>query len=325
MRIFFFLIVIFLYAPSSHSIYIQTVSSSNTPSLTLTELKNYDLTNAYQIFLESGDDFNSIIKSYSTNDGYWWWTCDGTHFNGSEVDSFDFSNCSSVVSRFDITNPSRLKQFQNWQATINIGPTGDTTVPFIFLIGQSSLNVDQFSTYIDDGSTASDSFDGDITDSISITGFVDTNNVGTYYINFNVTDQAGNVAQQVTRSITVNSVNSAVPVITLLGSLSITLIEGDIFFDSGATASDDDDGNITDQIFISGTVDTNTIGTYTLFYNVFDSDGNAANQVTRTILVESAPVENVSSEQLEKTIITIAITAFSIFGFTTGMTFRFDS
>jgi hypothetical protein len=35
--------------------------------------------------------------------------------------------------------------------------------------------------------------------------------------------------------------------------------------------------------------------------------------------------DSVDSEVLEHTILTIAMTAFSIFGFTTGMTYRFDS
>jgi len=109
----------------------------------------------------------------------------------------------------------------------------------------------------------------------------------------------------------------------LLGSSSITLTEGDTFSDSGATASDAEDGNLTTNIQITGTVDTSVLGTYSLFYNVSDSDGNAANQLTRTIIVEAAPVSNVNVEDLEKTLVTIAMTFSALFGFYSAMTTRF--
>jgi hypothetical protein len=40
---------------------------------------------------------------------------------------------------------------------------------------------------------------------------------------------------------------------------------------------------------------------------------------------EEPSLDGVNSEVLQMTILTISMTAFSIFGFTTGMTFRFDS
>jgi hypothetical protein len=201
----------------------------------------------------------------------------------------------------------------------------DITIPQISLIGPSIIDIDQNSTFNDLGATASDDTDGDITNNIITNNSVDVSIVGSYFVTYDVIDLAGNSADQVTRTVNIISFNSSLPFINLLGSSSITLTKGDIFSDFGATASDDVDGDITNQILISGSVDTDTVGIYTLFYNVFDSDGNAANQVSRTITVNAVPSENVTSEQLEKTIITIALTAFSIFGFTTGMTFRFDS
>lgn len=79
------------------------------------------------------------------------------------------------------------------------------------------------------------------------------------------------------------------PVITLLGSSSLSLTQGSPFTDPGATASDDRDGNITARIVRTGSVNTATAGTYTLRYEVQDAAGNAATPVTRTVVV-SAPV-----------------------------------
>ena len=48
--------------------------------------------------------------------------------------------------------------------------------------------------------------------------------------------------------------------------------------DSGATAADNYDGDLTSSIAIVNNVDTSTVGTYTVTYNVSDTSGNAAVQ-----------------------------------------------
>jgi hypothetical protein len=52
--------------------------------------------------------------------------------------------------------------------------------------------------------------------------------------------------------------------------------------DPGVEAHDVRDGNITSNITVSGTVDVNTTGTYTLTYSVSDAAGNEAS-ITRTV------------------------------------------
>jgi hypothetical protein len=84
------------------------------------------------------------------------------------------------------------------------------------------------------------------------------------------------------------------PVITLLGDASVTVTEGDTYTDAGATASDDVDGNITANIATVNPVDTNTPAVYTVTYNVSDSAGNAATEVTRTVTVQAAAAGTIS-------------------------------
>ena len=78
------------------------------------------------------------------------------------------------------------------------------------------------------------------------------------------------------------------PVITLNGVDPINLIVGSTFIDPGATAIDNVDTIVT--VASTGTVDTATMGTYTITYNASDVAGNVAISVTRTVNVNITPV-----------------------------------
>ena len=76
------------------------------------------------------------------------------------------------------------------------------------------------------------------------------------------------------------------PVITLLGDDPQVITAGTAYTELGATATDNVDGNITASIVIDASaVDTSTLGSYTVTYNVMDAAGNAATEVTRTVTV----------------------------------------
>jgi hypothetical protein len=79
------------------------------------------------------------------------------------------------------------------------------------------------------------------------------------------------------------------PVITLLGSASLSIVQGTSYTDAGATASDDVDGDITSHIAVVNPVDTNTVGTYSVAYDVSDTAGNPAIEVTRSVSVTPTP------------------------------------
>ena len=79
--------------------------------------------------------------------------------------------------------------------------------------------------------------------------------------------------------------DTTIPVITLVGSSPVSVVENTIYTDAGATASDNIDGNITSSIEILNPVDIETIGQYTVTYNVTDAEGNSATEVTRTVNV----------------------------------------
>jgi len=83
--------------------------------------------------------------------------------------------------------------------------------------------------------------------------------------------------------------DTTAPVITRLGSATVSLNVGETYSDAGATATDNVDGNITSSIVTVNPVNVNTAGTYTVTYNVSDAASNAATQVTRSVTVYIAP------------------------------------
>ena len=83
---------------------------------------------------------------------------------------------------------------------------------------------------------------------------------GEYAILYAVSDAAGNVASVYREIIVRAAADTTAPVIPLTGSAYVTLNIGDSFTDSGATASDNIDGNLTSSITSSGTVDTSVVG-----------------------------------------------------------------
>jgi hypothetical protein len=87
----------------------------------------------------------------------------------------------------------------------------DKIRPVITLLGNATVTIPQGSSYADAGATAEDNYDGIITDKIIINNPVNISLVGTYTVTYNVTDAAGNAADQVARTVIVeNSCQDAV-------------------------------------------------------------------------------------------------------------------
>ena len=163
----------------------------------------------------------------------------------------------------------------------------DTTAPVITVIGDSLVTLLRNAAYVDAGASCTDNADDSCT--VITSGTVDSSTAGTYTLTYSATDSSGNTAQA-TRIVQV--IEGEAPVITLLGAASVTLEIGTPFLDPGATALDAEDGDLTASIVTGGQVETDTIGTYTLTYDVTDSSGNAAAQLSRMVTVTdtTAPV-----------------------------------
>lgn len=83
------------------------------------------------------------------------------------------------------------------------------------------------------------------------------------------------------------------PVITIIGETTKRIQLGSTYNDSGATAYDASEGDITSRILPTNDLDVNTTGIYSYEYNVTDKSGNVAATAIRTIIVvndNTAPV-----------------------------------
>ena len=163
----------------------------------------------------------------------------------------------------------------------------DTTAPTITTSIVSSVN---------DGDTALGSMSSNETVTWSITGsgvsisssgavtlgsVANAGSATSHSFTVTATDGSGNATTTGTLSVLV--VDTTAPVISLVGNAVVSLELGTAYSDAGATATDNKDGTVTSSITTVSDVDVNTVGTYTVTYNVADVAGNTATQVTRTI------------------------------------------
>ena len=188
---------------------------------------------------------------------------------------------------------SQVLKFFAKTLTGNSGPvssvtyTIDTIAPVITINGSIFVTVNVFSSYSDAGASATDNLDGNISSSIITTSNVNTSVLGTYHLTYNVHDSAGNSA---TATRTVSVVDQTPPVITILGANPATVNLGATYVDSGATALDNYDGDLTSSIIPTSNVNTSVAGTYAVRYNVMDSSLNQTPEVIRYVnVIDSTP------------------------------------
>ena len=127
----------------------------------------------------------------------------------------------------------------------------DTTPPVIALRGNATVTVEAGSTYTDAGATAMDTVDGTVP--VSTAAQVNTRPRTApqrFVVVYTARDTAGNVA---TANRTVVVVDTTAPVITL-ASGATEVVEGraGTYVDTGATAVDIVDGDVTARIVVRG-------------------------------------------------------------------------
>ena len=129
--------------------------------------------------------------------------------------------------------------------------------------------------YQEEGFTAIDDYDGDITANVKT-------RVENDIVYYTVSDSSGN---ETTVQRVIERTDITKPIITLKGDESITIKAGTAYAEPGYQATDNVDGDITDKVTITGSVNIYRADTYKLTYTVTDSYGNTGT-AERTVIVE---------------------------------------
>ena len=235
-------------------------------------------------------------------------TCDATVTTASTSDIVDPSTPGVYTLTYSSTDVSG-----NTGTAVRTVTVSDTLPPVVTLTGAPSITVECHGTYSELGATANDACEGPIIVGPP-TGSVVTTATGDYTLTYTACD-SGNHCQSITR--VVHVVDTTPPVTTVTGATTINLCLGDAYTDAGATASDTCSGSLAAPL-TSGTVDTNTVGSYTLVYTATDGSGNTGT-AARVVNVSNCGVTIVTQpanqlRQAQGTNVTLSVAATIPFG-----------
>ncbi|HMF56097.1 MAG TPA: DUF5011 domain-containing protein, partial [Pyrinomonadaceae bacterium] len=264
--------------PGSYTITYNATDSSGNAAAPVTRTVNVVDTQAPTITLNGANPMTVECHTTFTDPGAT--ASDGCAGDLTSSISVSGSVNSNVVGSYTLTYSVSDGNGHTTTATRTVNVV-DTQAPTITLNGANPMTVECHTSFSDPGAVAHDACGGDFAATAS--GSVNANVPGDYTITYNASDASGNAATPVTR--TVHVVDTTRPVITLNGSSSVTIECHSSYTDAGATASDGCAGDLTSSIVVTGSVNPNVAGDYTLSFNVSDPSGNAAITVTRVVHV----------------------------------------
>lgn len=150
----------------------------------------------------------------------------------------------------------------------------------IQVIGGNNIKVYQGSKYFDPGFSAIDKKGNNINDKAVVYNPVDTSKIDKYIVTYTIGEYRNSRTVEV-----VERPSKGITYIALQGKKDMNISKGDKYKEPGYVAIDDIDGNITDKVNISGSVNYNKEGTYKLVYYVVNSTG-ITTTIERTVNVK---------------------------------------
>jgi len=221
----------------------------------------------------------------------------------------DTSELGAYTVRYNVSDPSGNAAAE----VMRMVTVEDTTPPVIMLNGDPAITIERGSSFDDPGATATDSFEGDLTANIEVTGSVNTSEVGVYTLQYNVSDSSGNEALEAIRTVTVEDTvppNAIAITPDQLGptnassiAFAVTFDEPVINFNAPVDVLINHDGTANDGVSIEGgpveyTVTVTGIhgdGTFTVAVDtgsgVQDPSGNslASSVTSQPVIIDNTP------------------------------------
>lgn len=153
------------------------------------------------------------------------------------------------------------------------------TIPSVLEAGVETLDA----SYM----LCSDTYDGDFAPSVDWPSAV---KLGTVNVMFVCRDSAGLSSNA---RVSVEVVDRIAPVLELVGSAYVSVLQYETYEDAGYTVSDAGDAEIASRVVVvPSTVDTSLAQTVVVQYSVADVSRNKANPVERRVFVASLSAEN---------------------------------
>lgn len=166
-------------------------------------------------------------------------------------------------------------------ATYTVNVFEDTTAVLVSLLGKAFDTIEVFSSYNDSGLTTIDNCT--VNPFIKVSSSLDTSVLGTYFIDYSITDNTQN-RTELRRSVTV--VDITAPIIDSINGKDTVVIEVfDKYTELGINYSDQYYSSSMLKVNINGQVNTSATGDYLLTYTVRDSSGNISEPAKRLVKV----------------------------------------
>ena len=232
--------------------------------------------------IEVGDEFNPRADVTAEDEE------DGDITNKIEILKNDVNvNEPGIYDvTYKVTDSEGASYTTTIKVTVNPKAADLNACPVINATDKTLTVGDEFDPLAD--VTAEDEEDGDITDKIEIlNNEVDTTKPGKYEVTYKVTDSGG-ASHVKTIKVTVNPKMEPLNAAPIIKAEDKTLTVGDTFDPmADVTATDAEDGNLTDKIeILNNEVDTTKPDKYEVTYKVTDSKGAS---YTKTITVTVNP------------------------------------
>jgi len=175
--------------------------------------------------------------------------------------------------------PNQVGEYEDYTIMIDM----DDVAPVITMLGTDEV-IEKNTLYVDAGATATDNIEGNISSRIVTNINIDSTQAGFYFVTYNVSDLSGNMATEVTRKVQVVE-DLTTPTIVLNGANPLLWSVKVPFMDPGFVATDMPSGaNVDNLVQTTDNVDIETIGDYTVTFEVQDAYGNKTVE-TRTVQV----------------------------------------
>lgn len=247
---------------------------------TAPELKPVGKNNGYVVDVEVNGSANisQYIQAIDNVDG------DVTPFIEADK-KLDTSKLGTQTINLSVSDNAGNTSTQTYEFYVS-----DTTAPKLNYKNGETVTVDYGSNFdYTDYVGITDNFDEKVT-SVTVNGKVNTKEISSSTLNITAIDSSGNESKG---DLKVNVKDISAPKIDLSKS-SLTITKGKSFSAKSylESASDNKDGNVTSKVDISGSVDTDKAGKYTVTYTVTDEAGNKATKTLKVTVENPIPTNS---------------------------------